>query len=269
LWSAAAREGAAVDQPWLSVVIPAFNEALRLPTSLALLEAYLATKPAGSEVIVVDDGSTDATCDVVTEWIEHLAGLRLVQGAHCGKGAAIRAGALAARGVYVAFADADFSMPAEGFEHFAPEVAGVYDLAIGSREVPGAVRYGEPLYRHLMGRIFNKLVQLLALPGIRDTQCGFKCLRREVAIDLCSTQTIDGWGFDVELLYVARRRGYHVCEVPIQWYFVPGSRVHPIRDTVRMVRDVLAIRFGRSTPPARRDAGELATSALKHDLVGS
>lgn len=220
-------------------------------------------------MIVVDDGSTDATSDVVEDWIERLPGLRLVQGAHRGKGAAIRAGALAARGVYVAFADADFSMPAEGFERFAPEVAGMYDLAIGSREVPGAARYGEPLYRHLMGRVFNKLVQLLALPGIHDTQCGFKCLRREVATDLCSSQAIDGWGFDVELLYMARRRGYRLCEVPIQWYFVPGSRVHPIRDTVTMVRDVLAIRFGHGMPPARRCASELAASALEHDLVGS
>jgi dolichyl-phosphate beta-glucosyltransferase len=125
------------------------------------------------------------------------------------------------------------------------------------------VRYDEPAYRHLMGRVFNGLVRWLLLPGLQDTQCGFKRLRREVAVELCGAQTICGFAFDVELLTIARWRGYAICEVPVSWYFVPGSRVSPLRDTVSMVRDVLRIRanlrrgryapqVGLPTPPAPR-----------------
>jgi dolichyl-phosphate beta-glucosyltransferase len=154
----------------------------------------------------------------------------------------VRAGVLAAQGDYVALADADLSMPIEEFDGFAPELLGPYDVAVGSREAPGAVRYHEPAYRHLMGRVFNGLVRRLLLPGLQDTQCGFKCLRREVAAELCQAQTISGFGFDVELLSIARRRGYVIREVPVSWYYVSGSRVSPIRDTVTMVRDVLRVR---------------------------
>jgi dolichyl-phosphate beta-glucosyltransferase len=149
---------------------------------------------------------------------------------------------LAATGDYIALADADFSMPVEEFDHFRPDVLGAYDVAIGSREAPGAHRYDEPFHRHLMGRVFNGLVQLLLLPGIQDSQCGFKCLRREVAHELCQQQTISGWGFDVELLYLARKRGYRIREVPISWRYMPGSRISPLRDTITMLRDILTIR---------------------------
>ncbi|MGH2517168.1 MAG: dolichyl-phosphate beta-glucosyltransferase [Ktedonobacterales bacterium] len=231
-----------VDAPELSLVIPAFNEAQRLPESFAHLKAYQAERPFISEVIVVDDGSDDATCEVVKQWAREWPALRLVRSAHRGKGGAVRAGMLAAKGEYIALADADFSMPVEEFDSFWSEKLGSYDFAVGSREAPGARRYGEPVYRHLMGRVFNALVRALLVPGIQDTQCGFKCIRREVATDLCQHQTIEGWGFDVELLYIAKLRGYAVVEVPVSWYYMPGSRVNPIRDTVTMVRDVLTIR---------------------------
>jgi dolichyl-phosphate beta-glucosyltransferase len=225
-----------------SVVIPAFNEARRLPESLARLQRYLSTYPGRSEVIVADDGSADETAAVVREWMRRWPALRLVELEHRGKGSAVRAGVLAASGTLIAIADADFSMPPEEFDQFVATLRGDYDLAIGSREAPGARRYDEPQHRHVMGRVFNKFVQVMLLPGLEDTQCGFKCMRREVAHDLCREQTIEGWGYDVELLYIAAQRQYRICEVPVSWYFVRDSRVHPIRDTLTMVRDVLRIR---------------------------
>jgi dolichyl-phosphate beta-glucosyltransferase len=226
----------------LSIVIPAFNEAHRLPQTFAHLKAFQDARPFVHEILVVDDGSTDGTVEVVKQWARAWPGLRLVQAEHRGKGGAVRAGVLAATGTYVALADADLSMPVEEFDRFYGEVLGPYDVAIGSREAQGARRFHEPGYRHLMGRVFNALVRALLLPGIQDTQCGFKCMRREVAVELCRNQTIESWGFDVELLYIARLRGYRVTEVPISWYYMPGSRINPVRDTVTMVRDVLTIR---------------------------
>ena len=227
--------------PDVSFVIPAFNEALRLPESLFRLRSYLDQRALRYEVLVVDDGSTDGTSDVVVQWSEQWPAVRLIAGEHCGKGGAVRAGVLAAKGAYVALADADFSMPPEQFDRFSAATLGDYDMAIGSREATGARRYDEPTYRHVMGRVFNALVRALLLPGIQDSQCGFKCMRSEVALDLFRHQTIPGWGFDVELLYIAQLRGYHVREVPVSWYYVRGSRVHPIRDTLTMMRDVLMI----------------------------
>src|SRR5689334_21129576 len=122
---------------------------------------------------------------------------------------------MAAHGEYVAMADADLSMPATVFDRFSPIVLDPYDVALGSREVAGAQRLGEPWHRYLMSRVFNFIARFLLVRGIRDTQCGFKCLRRDAALDLCTYQTIEGWGFDVELLHIARLRGYRVCEVPV------------------------------------------------------
>lgn len=228
--------------PMLSIVVPAFNEALRLPPSLQALQAYLETLDAPAEVLVVDDGSSDDTAAVVHAWARTWPSVRLIAQPHRGKGAAVRAGMLEARGDYVALADADFAMPAAEFARFMPALREGCDLAIGSREVPGAQRFDEPAYRHLMGRVFNRLVQLLLLPGIEDTQCGFKLFRREAAADLCQQQTIDGWGFDVELLVIARLRGYRIREIPIPWHCIPGSRVRPVRDTIAMVAELLRIR---------------------------
>src|SRR5262249_32442356 len=154
-----------------------------------------------------------------------------------------RSGALAARGDYVFFADADLSMPLAEIPNFLPPVLAGADLAIASREASGAVRYDEPVLRHLLGRVFNALVRATLLPGIHDTQCGFKCFTRAAARELFTAQTLDGFTFDVELLYLARRRGYRIVEVPIHWRFQPHSRVHPVRDSLRMAAGVWRVRW--------------------------
>lgn len=184
----------------------------------------------------------------------HYPHLRLLYQPVQGKGAAVRMGMLAGRGEYLFICDADLAMPIAQVTRFLPPALSGYGVAIASREVPGAARYDEPWYRHFMGRIFNLVVRLLAVPGIQDTQCGFKCFSRACAHEVFSAQVIDGWAFDVEVLVIARRRGYSVVEVPIDWRYGPGSRVHPLRDSFAMVREVLRIRHyarsGRYDRPA-------------------
>jgi hypothetical protein len=138
--------------------------------------------------------------------------------------------------------DADLSMPIEQVNRFLPPALAAPDVVIGSREVPGARRYGEPMHRHLGGRFINLLIRLLILPGLQDTQCGFKCFRAAVAQDLFQHQTLPGWSFDIELLHIAHRRGYRVVEVPIDWYYRPESKVSALRDALRMISDIFRIR---------------------------
>jgi len=229
--------------PLLSLVVPAYNEAERLPTTLPAVIAFLDAQPYVSELILVNNNSRDETRRVALEFAATRPYIRVLDEMTQGKGAAVRAGMLAAEGEYLFMADADFSMPIEEIAKFLPPQLSQYDVAIGSREVPGAVRYNEPAYRHFMGRVFTFYVKVLAIPGFEDTQCGFKCFRREVARDILPQQTIDGWAFDVELLFIALRRGYHVVEVPVHWYFGENSRVSPVRDSINMIREVLRIRI--------------------------
>lgn len=232
----------ASQHPTLSIIIPAFNEAHRLPESLRQIHEWLTRQPFTAEVIVVDDGSVDDTAAVVRAAMASWPALSLLVAPHNGKGAAVRAGALSAQGDLVAFADADLSMPVGELERLRAVALEINGIAIASREAPGARRFGEPWYRHTMGRVFNRLVQLMILPGIQDTQCGFKCMPREIALALCAQQTISGWGFDVELLAIARRHGFTIREAPIPWYYMANSRVRLMRDTINMFRDVLTIR---------------------------
>jgi dolichyl-phosphate beta-glucosyltransferase len=234
---------AAPDEPVLSIVIPAFNEERRLPKTLAEVRRFVERQPLALEVLVINDGSTDGTARVVQAEMQAWPALHLVDAPHRGKGGAVRVGVLAARGQFVAIADADLSMPIEQFSRFHAQVFSRCDVAIGSREAPGSRRFNEPVYRHLMGRFFNVLVQMLLLPGIKDTQCGFKVIRRAVALELCQNQTIDGWAFDVEWLVIARLRGYKIEEVPIDWYHeARSSQIHPLRDSITMTRELLKIR---------------------------
>jgi len=231
------------DRPFLSIIIPAHNEERRLPGSLEKIVAFLEKQDYQAEVIVVDNDSSDNTSGVVEGFMARYPFISLIREERRGKGLAVKLGMLAARGEYLFLCDADLSMPIEEVAKFLPPQLEDYDVAIASREVEGARRYGEPPHRHLMGRVFNLIVRLLAVRGFQDTQCGFKCFRREVARDIFSRQTMEGWGFDVEVLFIAQKRGYRIVEVPINWYYMANSRVRPIRDSIRMFREVLQVRI--------------------------
>ncbi|MCS6910248.1 MAG: glycosyltransferase family 2 protein [Anaerolineales bacterium] len=232
------------DDLFFSLIFPAHNEEHRLPPSLAAAHAYLRRQPYSSEILVVENGSRDLTAVVAEAFAaEHdRPEVRVIRERGRGKGLAVRRGILEARGQYRFFADVDLSMPIEDIAKFLPPRLNGYDVAIGSREAPGSRRFNEPAYRHFQGRVFSNLVKLLALPDFEDTQCGFKCFTAAAARDLFSVQLLDGMSFDVEVLFIARRRGYKIVEVPIDWYYRSESRVDPIREPLRMLRDILIIR---------------------------
>ena len=228
---------------YLSVVIPAYNEERRLPETLETVCAYLATKAYPWEIVVADDGSDDATPAVVAWAAQHDQRVKLLSLPHRGKGWAVKNGMLAAGGELRFLCDADLSMPIEFLDRLLPVGDPPLDIVIGSREAPGARRIGEPRRRWIMGRAFNAMTRLLAAPGIDDTQCGFKVFRAAAAETLFALQTLDGFAFDAEILFLARRRGFSVAEVGIDWYYRSESKVRPIRDGWRTLRDLLIIRY--------------------------
>ncbi|GAB4520985.1 MAG: glycosyltransferase family 2 protein [Anaerolineales bacterium] len=228
--------------PYLSIVIPAHNEENRLPATLQQVVDFVTRQPYACEVLVVENGSRDRTWEILQTFTGRYPFVHGLQEQVPGKGLAVRRGMLAARGAYRFMCDADLSMPVSEILRFLPPAQSDYDLAIGSREAPGAIRYNEPAYRHWGGRVINGLIRLLVLPGMQDTQCGFKCFRAEVAADLFGCQRIPGWAFDIEVLYIARRRGYRIVEIPIPWHYNPESKLNIFNDTLQMLRDILRIR---------------------------
>jgi len=230
---------------FLSVVIPAYNEEHRIGGTLRTILAYLAQQPYTVEIIVVDDGSHDATACIVTSFCGKDPPVHLLQnGRNRGKGFSVRNGFLHACGEYLLFSDADLSTPIEEVEQLFAALREPCDIAIASRGLPGSrIEVHQPWYRENMGRVFNVLVRALAVPGIRDTQCGFKCFTREAALDICQRMTRERFGFDVEMLYLARRLGYRVREVPAVWRNSPQTRVHAVRDSASMAGDLLRIRW--------------------------
>jgi len=226
----------------LSIVVPAYNEASRIGPSLEELRAHLPSLAPSWEIRVVDDGSTDDTSRVVESVAAHDARVVLQREPHRGKGGAVRHGLLAARGELRFMCDADLSMPVSQLERFLAVVPSMCDIGIGCREGRGAHRVGEPEYRHLMGRAFNHLVRTAVLPGLNDTQCGFKMFTARAVEQVCPLATIDGWAFDIEMLYIARCHGLRIHELPIEWHFRDRSQVSPVVDSIRMARDVLKIR---------------------------
>lgn len=228
--------------PYLSLIIPAHNEERRLPDTLTQIQNYLKRQSFSAEVLVVENGSQDRTAQVVEGFVQRDPNLRLLRETRRGKGLAVRRGMLEAAGEYRFICDADLSMPIDQVNRFLPPERANFDIAIASREIPGAVRYGEPAYRHWIGRVFNALVRMLALPSFHDTQCGFKCFTGEAAEALFPLQRLEGWSFDVELLFLAVKRGYRITEVPIPWYYFPGSRVRLVRDSWQMFTDLIRIR---------------------------
>lgn len=230
-----------MSNPFLSIIIPAHNEERRLPQTLEQVVHFATNQAFETEVLVIENASHDQTLAVGNEYASRHAIVRVLHDDLPGKGRAVQKGMLAARGAYRFFADSDFSMPAAEITRFIPPAIDI-PIAIASREAPGAVRYHEPYYRHFTGRVFNNLIRILVLPALHDTQCGFKMFRADAAEDLFHRQTLMGWSFDVELLYIASRRNYPILEIPIPWYFNPESKINVFRDSWKMFLDLLKIR---------------------------
>ena len=230
--------------PEFSIVIPSYNEEQRLPASLDKIALYIREKRPNTEVLVVDDGSTDYTAQVAETWKERIPGLRVLRnGTNRGKGYSVRHGSLEARGDVVLFTDADLSAPIEEAEKLFAALE-TYDVAIGSRAVDRSlIEVHESPFREFAGIIFNRIVRvILRLPFV-DTQCGFKAFRRERCRIIFEQQTIERFGFDPELLYLARHHGLSIKEVPVRWAHSPATKVSMMRDSVLMFVDVFVIRW--------------------------
>jgi glycosyltransferase involved in cell wall biosynthesis len=232
----------------VSVIIPAYNEARRIGGSLADTWEYLERQPYSYEIIVADDGSTDQTLAIANEFGQGHDHVRALSIPHGGKAAAIRAGMKTAMGDIVAFTDADLATPITYLGALIEAIEKGADVVIGSREGQGANRLGEPQYRHFMGRVFNRIVQLSVLPGIHDTQCGFKAFSRFASSEILrrsrlyvDAEEITGarvTAFDVEMLVIARRIGLRIAEIPVIWTYGEHSKVNPARDTINNLRDI-------------------------------
>ena len=229
----------------LSIVIPCYNEEQRLPRTIARIERYMAEKGVSYELILVDDGSGDGTRKIMDEAAERNRSVRLEALPHNrGKGRALAEGVAAARGAEILVTDADLSTPIEELDKLRAELRKGAGVAIGSRALRGSrVEVSQPIYRVLMGKAFNILVQAVLLPGIWDTQCGFKLFRADVAHDAFAALTTDGFGYDPEVLYRAKKRGVKIAEVPVVWRNSAPTKVSPIKSSIDMFRHVMRIRF--------------------------
>lgn len=240
--------------PSLSLVIPAYNEAARIRQTLQTAWGYLQQQPYETELLLVDDGSPDQTGAIAELFAAEHENVRVLAIPHGGKAAALRAGMTAATGDLIAFSDADLATPLRYLAEFRRATMNGDDIVIGSREGQGAIRIDEPVHRHLMGRVFNIIVRVAVLPGIQDTQCGFKLFRREAADQILararlyrdSEHVVRGprvTAFDVELLAVGRRLGYRIRAVPVAWTYGTQSKVNPVRDTLNNFADVVRVKW--------------------------
>ena len=230
---------------FLSVIIPAYNEEKRLLSTLSKICAYLSTKDFPYEIIVVDDGSTDNTLQMVKNFASsnrHI--VILINEQNSGKGYSVRKGMLSARGEYAFFTDADLSTPIEEIEKCLPYLINGYDVVIGSRSMPGSdILVHQPWYREKMGKIFNFMVNMVLLKGIIDTQCGFKGFKREAVKTVFNRCKINGFSFDVEALYLSRKYNFKIKEIPIRWENSPLSKVSPIKHSLQMFKDLIGIKI--------------------------
>jgi dolichyl-phosphate beta-glucosyltransferase len=224
--------------PFLSVVIPAYNEERRLTPTLDRIKEYLSGQPYESSILVVDNASTDRTTEVARQ-----AGVEVMGEPRRGKGAAVKKGMLAARGEYILFSDADLSTPIEEVEKLLRELRAGSDVAIASRGLPESkLVKRQPWYRELVGRVGNLLVRALAVRGIADTQCGFKLFPREIARRVFPAQRLTGAAFDVEVLFIVRHAGWKIAEVPVTWIDSPETRFSRVRDSLDALKDLFRIR---------------------------
>ena len=240
------------EQPFLSVVLPAYNEQARIAGSLARLARYLGEQQYSWEVIVVDDGSTDATGAVVREWATQHGGFRLERVAHRGKGAAVRHGMLSAAGLHRFMCDADLAVPIEYIARFVGLAEEGWDVVIASRQTAGARRLDESALRYLLSRLFNRLIRLLFLDQFTDTQCGFKCFSATAADVLFGLQRATGWSFDVEILCLARDRNMRIAEVPVECHHQRTGALRSLSMGLTMAREIAAMKL-RSVARANHD----------------
>lgn len=247
--------------PDLSIVIPAYNEELRLPATLERLAEYLPTLGLQTEVLVVDDGSGDRTAAVAETFAEKISRLRVLSnGANRGKGYSVRHGMLEAAGELVLFTDADLSAPIEESDKLISALKSGYDVAIGSRAMNRSlISTHESVFREFAGIIFNKIVRVVLWLPFVDTQCGFKAFRRERCRIIFELQRIEGFGFDPELLYLARHYGLRSVEIPVRWGHSPDTKVSMLRDSFKMFIDIFVIRWNALSGKYARSR---ATAAL-------
>jgi glycosyltransferase involved in cell wall biosynthesis len=228
-----------------SIIIPAYNEGARLDATLTKVLRYVAEKKWDAEVIVVNDGSRDNTVEIVQSHMQKNSALRLLENpGNRGKGYSVRNGMMNARGEVLLFSDADLSSPIEEAPKLLAAMAEGADIAIGSRWMRSELQsQRQPLYRQFFGRIFNLMLRLILGLQFKDTQCGFKAFTRSAAQAIFRQQKIERWGFDPELLYLAKKYGFKVAEVPVAWAHSTGTRISPLRDGTRMVVEMLKIRW--------------------------
>jgi glycosyltransferase involved in cell wall biosynthesis len=234
-----------LEPPLYSIVLPAYNESVRIGTSLEKILAYAESQGWHAEILVVNDGSTDSTTDLVQSLAAKSPSIRLLQNpGNRGKGYSVRNGMLHARGDILLFSDADLSSPiAEADKLFAAIAAGA-DVAIGSRWLKTELQTRrQPLLRQILGRIFNLALRLILRLNFKDTQCGFKAFTRQSGGAIFPLQQVERWGFDPEILYLARKFGFRVDEVPVRWAHREGTRINPIKDGIRMFLEVLRVRW--------------------------
>ena len=229
----------------LSVIIPAYNESKRITNTVIRISKYLKEKNHDYEIIVVDDGSRDNTAEIVSELSKEYENLSLVKnGKNKGKGYSVKNGMLHAERDYLLFSDADLSTPIEEIEKFLPWLKEGYDVVIASRALKGSdIKIKQPFYRVFIGKTFNKIVQIIATRGIKDTQCGFKLFTKKAAKRIFPKQKLERFGFDVEILYLTKKFGFKIKEVPVIWINAEGSKVSPIKDSIDMLKDLFIIRL--------------------------
>jgi dolichyl-phosphate beta-glucosyltransferase len=237
-----------MNSPELSIVVPAYNEEARLPRSLALIHDYLTSRgmrEERAEIMVVDDGSTDSTALIVQEWSRQLPSVRLISnGQNRGKGYSVRHGMLEARGRVALFTDADLSAPIEEADKLFTALKAGNDVAIGSRALDRSlISTHQSRLRELAGMIFNGFVRLFTGLPFHDTQCGFKAFLREPSRIVFEQQRVERFGFDPEILFLAKRHGLRTVEIPVRWAHDPATKVHVLRDSLLMFRDLFVIRW--------------------------